>query len=57
LWPALSSDLKPCDVYLWGTIMQKVYKSNINTAEEMEGSFLYFPKKNFNFLESFQECV
>jgi hypothetical protein len=23
----------------------------------MEGSFLYFPKKNFNFLESFQECV
>lgn len=35
LWPARSPDLTPLDFYLWGTIKSKVYRTPVNTKEEL----------------------
>jgi hypothetical protein len=35
LWPPLSPDLKPCDFYLWGSLKNKVYKTDPHTLEEV----------------------
>jgi hypothetical protein len=34
LWPARSSDLNPCDLYLWGNLKDKVYSNNPHTLVE-----------------------
>jgi hypothetical protein len=36
LWPAYSPDLTPCDFYLWGNLMDKVYRTNPHTEEELK---------------------
>jgi hypothetical protein len=38
LWPPRSPDLTPCDLYLWGRLEVKVYKSNPHISEELENS-------------------
>ena len=34
-WPARSPDLTPLDFYFWGNLKQMVYKTPINTKEEL----------------------
>jgi hypothetical protein len=36
-WPARSPDLTPLDFFLWGTLKDKVYKTPVNTREELLG--------------------
>jgi hypothetical protein len=35
-WPACSPDLTTCNLYLWGNIKDKVYKTNPYTEEELK---------------------
>jgi hypothetical protein len=35
LWPPHSPDLTPCDFYLWGSLKDRVYKTNTHTLEEL----------------------
>jgi hypothetical protein len=36
LEPARSPDLDRCDIYSWGTLKQKVYRSNTYRIEELK---------------------
>ena len=36
-WPARSPDLNPLDYAFWGMAMQKVYKDNPQTLDELMG--------------------
>ena len=36
IWPPRSSDLKPCDFTLWGTLKSKVYNPKPSTLEELK---------------------
>jgi hypothetical protein len=38
LWPPRSSDLTPCDFYLWGSLKDKVCKTNPHTVEELRNN-------------------
>ena len=35
LWPPRSPDLNPCDFFLWGHLKQLVYKTPVNTVQEL----------------------
>lgn len=35
-WPARSPDLSPLDFYLWGALKNVIYKTEINTLEELK---------------------
>jgi hypothetical protein len=35
LWPPRSTDLTTCDFYLWGSLKENVYKTNLHTMEEV----------------------
>ena len=35
-WPARSSDLTPCDFFLWGWAKEEVYWANPRTTEQLE---------------------
>lgn len=35
-WPPRSSDLTPCDFYLWPTVKEIVYPTPVNSREELE---------------------
>lgn len=39
-WPLCSLDLKPCDIYLWGILKDKVYINNMHMTRETEGKYL-----------------
>ena len=36
LWPTRSSDMIPCDFYLWGRLKNAVYRTNPRTLEELK---------------------
>jgi hypothetical protein len=36
LWPARSSDVTPCDLYLWRNLKDNVYRMNPHTEEEVK---------------------
>ena len=36
LWPARSSDMNPCDFYLWSTLKNAVYNTNTRTKEKLK---------------------
>ena len=36
IWPARSSDMTPCDFYLWGRLKNALYKTNPRTLEELK---------------------
>jgi hypothetical protein len=38
LWPTRSTDLNPCDFYLWGNLKDKVYSNNPHTLFEPKQS-------------------
>jgi len=35
LWPPRSPDLTPLDFYLWGTLKDKVYRTEVTSLEEL----------------------
>jgi hypothetical protein len=35
LWPTRSTDLSPCDFFLWGHLKQIVYETPVNSVEEL----------------------
>lgn len=35
-WPPRSPDITPLDFYLWGVLKEKIYKTPVNTREELE---------------------
>ena len=50
LWLPRSRDLTPCDFYLWGSLKDKVHKTNLHTLEELRTTsdtrFQRIPGKN-----------
>ena len=35
-WPARSPDLMPCDVFLWGSAKEEVYRAKSHTLEQLQ---------------------
>ena len=35
-WPARSPDLNPCDFFLWGYLMSKVYSNHPQSIEQLK---------------------
>ena len=35
-WPARSPDLRPCDVFLWGYLKEKVFKHRPRSLEDLK---------------------
>ena len=65
-WPARSSDLTPCDFFLWGFIKAKVYARRLGTIEQLKEAIrqevaaippAMTRKAMDNFRERLQLCV
>lgn len=66
-WPPRSPDLNMCDFFLWGALKTEIYKTTVNTREELWQRILNasnrlnnldtLDKVQFHFLRSVSKCI
>jgi hypothetical protein len=66
LWPPRSLNLTPCDFYFWGSLKDKVYKTNPHTLEELRNNICHeisavsreeLQRVNTSVFHRYTECI